>query len=174
MSKKTFAELKAELTASAEKSSVFSKSKFEELALAFANERENEFGYAKIKDGELVVENAKPAKFFEKLIYEVLVSNGHDKQEAENIAANYKFKNFDGAYLALAEILFSYIETGKSFRLPDREDFTGSIYLRNREESVTEHTNPQDKNAPKIKVKKKKHRTVETKSSAPDWLKAHI
>ena len=174
MSKKSYVELKQEITQAAEKSTVFSSEKFEELALAFANERDTEFGYARYKDGELTIEKAKPAEFFTKLVYDILVSNGHDKQEAEAIAAKYEFKSFKGAYLAFSEILFGYIETGKSFKFASKEDFAGSIYLRDHEESIKEHRNPQDPEGTKIKVKKKKHRTLESKSTAPDWLKARI
>lgn len=178
MAKKSFNELTKQLTEAAKKSKVFSKDAFEDLVLAFANERDLEFGQAKVKNGELIVEKTQPGVFFEKLIYEVLVGNGHDKQEAEAVAKTFQFKKMDGAYAALSEIIFAWLETGKTFAFPTKEDFKGSIYLRDREEGVTEHkVSEKISGVPGgkvVKVKKKKHRTLERKSSAPDWLKANI
>lgn len=178
MAKKSFDQIVSELKEKAVKSSVFSKDSFEDLALAFANERKREFGYAKFKNGELTVEKETPAAFFEKLIYEVLVAHGHDKQEASAAAQEYQFKSFSGAYNAFSEIIFSWMETGKSFAFPTKEDFKGSINIREREESISEHKVSEKISGVAggkiVKKKKKKHRTLERKSGAPAWLKADI
>lgn len=153
----------------------FSRTDFNKLAVAFLNEVEYQGEVASIKQGELQLGSIEPVKAFRKLFYRVLTDFGVDKQEAERVLTNeYSFSNADGAYEFISELIFNYLDAGKKFDFIAKADFKGSLVLDEIGESVKEHRNIKDPGAEPFKVKKKKHRVVKAKSTAPDWLKSRV
>jgi len=145
----------------------FSRNDFNQLVNAYMNDTSYQMDYCVIRDGKKEVQTIPVVKEFrEKVLVPLLVEFGVDKQEAVRVIDSYKFKQnqTDGFYELIMDIVYRYMETGKKLNFPSREDFNGSIRLKDIEGGVT--VNREGK-----KVERKNHKSLVKKSSCPSWLR---
>jgi len=166
-----FDEIRAGLTMSKKGKPVksFSRSDFDKLAKAFLNTPDYVIHAASVKDGELTTKEIKPVEQFRGMIYRILLEFGVDKQEAATIMNEKEIKNVDGLYEVCSELIYQYMNAGKKFDFITREDFAGSISLKDIAESVSTHKDM--RTGEEFKVHKKAHKLLEKKSKCPKWLK---
>lgn len=151
-----------------------SKSDFNKFAKAFVND--TDFTSYKVKgvdeDGKPVKEEIKPVENFRKDIKKVLLDFGVDKQEAEKIMTDYKFKGTESAYEMTSELLYQYLDTGKKFGFMPKDDFNGSIFIDDVEadDDWQEYRIP-SKPGEVTHSKRKAHKVLNRKSTCPNWLK---
>lgn len=172
-----FNEIKANVSVSksGKVKKTFSRTDFDALLKAMVNEVEYTTTYCGTKNGEMVTKEVKPVKIFRESLKRVLMNFGVDSQEAEKMVKDYKFTNVDGWYELMCEIIYRYMEANKKFDFPTREDFKGSISIKNVEEATGTYSAIKKKGetgpAETFKIKTKSHKILEKKSKAPNWLK---
>lgn len=153
----------------------FSRTDFDTLLKAMLNETEYTTTYCGTKDGKLVKKDVQPVKMFRESLKRVLTSFGVDTQDAAKIVSEYKFTNVDGWYEVMCEIIYRYMEANKKFDFPTREDFKGSLSLKNVDKAVGTYSAIKKKGetgpAEQFKIETKPHKILEKKSKAPAWLK---
>lgn len=153
----------------------FSRADYDKLLKAMLNDPSYTATYCTTKAGEPVTKEVEVTKMFRESIKRILLNFGVDKQEAEKMVSEYQFTNVDGWYELAAESIYKYMEAGKKYDFPTREDFKGSISLKDVDESVGTFTSIRKKGdtspTKEFKVQTKKHKVLEKKSKAPAWLK---
>ncbi len=167
-----FSEIKKNISTSSSGKEIktFSRTDFDKLASAFLNDVEYKTESVAMRGGKLERKTVEPVKALRGLIRKVLIDFGVDKQEAEKIMdSTYEIKSVDGIYELCSELVYQYINAGKKFDFMTKEDFSGSILLKEVDEVVTEHKDI--KTGEPYRVKKKKHKVLEKKSKVPKWLK---
>jgi hypothetical protein len=155
----------------------WSRSDFDRLAKALVNDVNYTIDSVTIKNGKPEKKEIKPVQLYRNAIRQILIDFGVDKEEAKRIMdESYEIRSVDGLYELASEIIYKYIEAGKKFDFIPRQDFVGSLTLREIGETVTEHKTISKNGEPAktIKVKKQKHKQLEKKSKAPRWLKTHL
>lgn len=178
---KTFDEVYKEISSnvtvskSGKPKKTFSKTDFDTMTKALINTPDHKATYYGTKNGEVVTKDVYPVKQLRESIKRVLVDHGVDAQEAAKFVSDYNFTNVDGMYEFISEILYQYMDAGKKFDFPTREDFKASLSIKNVEASEGTYSaikKKGDKNPPEqFKIKTSKHKILEKKSKAPDWLK---
>ena len=153
----------------------FSRTDFDTLLKAMVNEPEYTTEYCSTKGGEMVKKSVQPVKMFRESLKRVLVNFGVDSHDAEKIVSEYKFTNVEGWYELMSEIIYRYMEADKKFDFPTREDFKGSVSVKNVEKSVGTYSTIKKKGddtpVETFKIETKSHKILEKKSKAPNWLK---
>jgi hypothetical protein len=170
-----FEEIKANVSTSAKGKTVksFSRSDFDKLAKAYLNTPDYKIEAAGMKGGEVVKKEIEPVKAFRGMIQRILIEFGVDKQEAATILDSSKeIKNVDGIYELCSELVYQYMAAGKKFDFITREDFAGSLTIKEVGEAVSEHKDI--RTGEKFKVAKKAHKVLEKKSKVPKWLKDRV
>ncbi len=170
-----FNEIKANVTTSKSGKPVksFSRSDFDRMAKAYLNTPDYVIEAAGTKGGEMVKKNIEPVKAFRGMIQRILIEFGVDKQEAATILDGSKeIKNVDGIYELCSELVYQYMNAGKKFDFITKEDFAGSLTLKEIGEAVSEHKDI--RTGEKFKVSKKAHKVLDKKSKTPKWLKARV
>lgn len=170
-----FEEIKSNISVSASGKPVktFSRSDFDKLAKAFLNTPDYKLETVSLKGGELVDKEVEPVKQLRGMIKRILLDFGVDKQEAERVMTDaYEIHNVDGLYEFVSELLYQYMNTGKKFDFLTREDFAGSILLKDVAETTSTHKDIRTKE--EFQVHKKAHKVLEKKSKVPKWLKSRI
>jgi hypothetical protein len=170
-----FDEIKANVSTSATGKTVksFSRSDFDKLAKAYLNTPDYKVEAAGQKGGELVKKELEPVKAFRGMIQRILLDFGVDKQEAARVLeSTTEIKNVDGIYELCSELVYQYMSAGKKFDFITREDFAGSLTLKEIGEAISEHKDI--RTGEKFKVSKKAHKVLEKKSKVPKWLKARV
>ena len=152
----------------------FSKKKFNALALAVANDVNYKSEVAKVIDGQPSIEEVMVTKGFRKFCKKLLQSAGVDKSEAVRVEdGDFKIESIDGLYEFFTEVMYLYMNAGNKFDLPTREDFQGSLMIKEIGESKStyEAFNPKDR-TPLGKYEKtnKKHKELKARSTTPKWL----
>lgn len=166
-----FEEIRASLTVSKKGKPVksFSRADFDKLAKAFLNTPDYTIQAAIVKDGQLSSKEIKPVELFRGMIQRILIEFGVDKQEAAKVMNETEFKNVDGLYEVVSELIYQYMNAGKKFDFISREDFTGSLSLKEITETISTHKDI--RTGEEFKVEKKAHKLLEKKSKCPKWLK---
>lgn len=155
----------------------YSKEKFDKLLLAIANDTEFKGTVAEIKNGIYMGDKeVELSKGLRKWVKGVLESVGMDRDDASVVLnEDFNFKNVDGLQDFIAHALYEFVASGNSFKLPTKEDFDGGpIYMKQHEEmtKVRSAINPQTKEElGEFETTYPKHRTLETKSSCPKYLR---
>lgn len=149
----------------------YSRSDFDKLAKAYFNTPDYEIEAVSMKDGKPEKKKLKPVKEFRTFIRKVLIDFGVDKQEADRVIDNYEFRSVEGVYELCSELV-SMFASAKKFDFIKKDDFTGSIYIKDVEPTVTTHRDLQTKKP--FKVSKKAHKVLVKKSSTPSWLKKRV
>lgn len=174
--KEVIEEIKSSITHSKSGKPVksFSRSDFDKLTKAILNDPDYSYEVHALRKGKIETKTIKPVELWRASIRAILQDFGVDKQEAARVLEkSYQIRNVNGFYELASAIIYEFIDAGKSFAFPTRHDFTGSISLREVEESVTEHKNIQNPSE-KFKVKQKKHKRLEKKSKTAKWLKNRL
>ena len=184
MAFKTFKEAKESLAKNIKKGKKgnkiksFSKTDFNTLINAMLNDPAYEMESVKIVDGQLTnVSTAVVRELREKFITPILIEAGIDKEDAAKIAAGYKFTSAQTSmmYEFIADAIYQYIDADKKFNFPNRTNFTGSIYLKENDETTVERDIRDIKDRKSIighkKEKRAAHKTIVKKSTCPNWLR---
>lgn len=167
-----FEEIKANVSTSASGKQVksFSRSDFDKLAKAFLNTPDYTMESVSQKAGELVRKTHEPVKALRGMIQKILLDFGVDKQEAERVLTDaYEIRSVEGIYELCSELVYQYANAGKKFDFITREDFAGSILLKEVEEATSTHKDIRTKE--EFQVHKKAHKVLDKKSKVPSWLK---
>ncbi len=154
----------------------FNKKKFEKLLRAMANDVDFVTQVAVVRKGELdTVEDVAVTAGFRKFCKHVVEKAGMDKAESPKVLeAEFSVDSMEGLYEFMATAMFLYMEAGNKFDLLPKEDFTGSIFIRNQKPSkrVQDVYHPKTReNLGKIEIQKDTHRTLGMKSACPKYLK---
>lgn len=152
----------------------FNKKNFNTLMTAMANDLDFTEKVAKVKKGEVEIEDVMVTKGFRKWCKNLVEKAGIDKSESERIMnADFTIDNVDGLYDFFAAALYEYMDAGNRFDLPSKEDFQGSIEIKEVAESVkqAEARSPQDGTILGVfETTKKAHKEMKVKSSCPSYL----
>lgn len=155
----------------------FNKKNFEKLMKAMLNDPDFETEIVRTKSGQLdSVEKIKVTQGFRKFCKKVIEKSGVDKKESERILTDeFTFDSAEGLYEFFATAMYLYIENGNRFDLLPKQDFKGSIALKEVEgsEKIGDAYSPQTRDyLGKYKVTKKAHKVLTVKSSCPSFLKS--
>lgn len=152
----------------------FSKKNFNNLMVAIANDVEFTEKVAKKTGETFELEDIMVTKEFRKWCRKLVEKAGVDAYESEVVMTdNFKIEDMTPLYDFFAAALYKYINAGNKFDLHTHEDFEGSIFLKDIEESKNTYSarNPLTGEAlGNFERKTKKHRELRVKSSAPEWL----
>lgn len=157
----------------------YSKDKFNALMRAIINDPNYTTEKAVVKNGELVsIEKIAVSQGFRKFIKHALEQYGVDSAESEKVlSGDFTVDNADGLYDFFATALYEYIESGNKFDLIPKEDFKGSICLKDRPETTKVVDTYQPKTREHLgtyEVTKKKHKVLSVKSSCPKYLRKRM
>lgn len=181
---KTFKEVKAELIANVKRGKngniihSFSKTDFNEMINAMINDPEYQMETVKVVDGELTNFSTPVVKEVrDKLLIPVLMKAGVDKAEATELASTFRYSNNQTSclYDFVVDAIYQYMDAGKKINFPNRQDFNGSIYLKDVDEEIVERDIRDIKDHKTIighkKEKRGRHKTIVKKSSCPAWMR---
>lgn len=148
----------------------FSKALFLELMTHYINDPELKSHVMKVEKGEAVKVMTQPVKGFRKIVRNVLLDYGVDKQEAESIMSSYEFKGKDleAMYDFMNDFIYYYTQTGRNYKIFDKEDITASIFLKPQKEEIKEYRMKENK------VKLHPHNKLGQKSTCAKWNREEI
>lgn len=154
----------------------FSKKMFNKLLKAMLNDAEFKTTVANVKKNNLEsVDEIAVSQGFREFIRKVLEKVGIDAAESKVVLSNdFTFDDVDGLYEFFATAIYLFIEKGNRFDLLPKEDFKGSIYLMDVDETITisDAKSPQTHEPlGTFQITKKKHKKLGVKSSCPAYLK---
>lgn len=155
----------------------FNKQKFEKLLKAMFNDSKFATKVAKVSKGQLEsVEEIEVSQGFRKFCKKVCEKAGIDKAESEKLlSADFTIDNAEGIYEFFATAMYLYMEKGNKFDLLAKEDFKGSVYIRDvagKEGEWKDTFHPRTREPlGKSKVSTKNHKVLGIKSSCPSFLK---
>lgn len=148
--------------------SAFSRKFYDDVAGAVLNDPEYKFEEVKVRGGKPTKVVTTPSKNFrEKMLTPLAKSFNLDETDTKKFVQDFKFSPGQAAtiYDLMSAINWEYMNTGKILRIPAKEDFVGSIYLK--EVGETTFKNPKTGKV----TKSKKHRALGKRSSTPAWCK---
>lgn len=153
----------------------FNKKNFEKLMKAMFNDPKFTTKVAHVKKGKLdTVEEIEVSKKFRNFVKKCVEKSGVDKKESERILTEeFTVDSTEGLYEFFATALYLYIEQGNRFDLLPKEDFKGSIFVKECDESskTSKAYSPQSREyLGDYKTTKKKHKELGIKTKCPDWL----
>lgn len=154
----------------------FNKKAFNEVLKAMANDTDFVAKVAKVKKGELEnVEEVLVTKGFRKWIQGIVEKAGIDKAESAFVLEDtFTIDNVDGLYEFFAEAVYEYISAGNSFDLLPKEDFKGSIYLKDLVASTRKMKcrNPKTgEDLGEVEIDYAAHKELAVSSGCPEYLK---
>ena len=153
----------------------FSRSDFDKVLKTLMNTVDYKAEYCSTKAGEPVKSEVEIVKKIRDSFKKMLIGAGLDKQDAETFMDTYQFTTVDGFYEVFTEAMYLFMSSKKKFVFPTREDFQGSISIKEVEENTGVYTsirkNEDGTPAESFKIKTGKHKVLEKKSKAPNWLK---
>lgn len=155
-------------------SAVFNKEEYNDFLKAGLNETDMEVEIVSKRDaetGKVETKVIKPIEEFRtKFIKPLLMEYGVDEAEANNIKTS-EIKSVAGIYEAIKELDYQYMETGRRIDFLPKEDFQGSIYLKEEDEVTKEFKVPNKKdengNAVTVRGTIERHIQLKSKSKAP-------
>lgn len=154
----------------------FNKKAFNDVMKAIANDTEFATKVANVKKGELEgVEEVLVTKGFRKWLQGVVEKAGIDKAESAMVLEEtFTIDNVDGLYEFFSEAVYEYIKAGNRFDLLPKEDFKGSIYLK----EVVASTKTMKCRNPKtgedlgeVEIEYAPHKELAASSGCPEYLK---
>ena len=143
----------------------FNKKAFNKLLKAMLNDAEFKTTVANVKKSSLEsVDEIAVSQGFREFVRKVLEKIGVDSAESKVVLSNdFTFDDVDGLYEFFATAIYLYIEKGNRFDLLPKEDFKGSIYLIDVDETstVSEAISPQTRESlGTYQTTKKKHKKL--------------
>lgn len=154
----------------------FNKKAFNEVLKAMANDTDFVAKVASVKKGELEgVEDVLVTKGFRKWIQGIVEKAGIDKAESALVLEDsFTIDNVDGLYEFFAEAVYEYISAGNQFNLLPKEDFKGSIYLKDVVASTRKMKcrNPKTgEDLGEVEIEYATHKELGVSSGCPEYLK---
>lgn len=154
----------------------FNKKKFEKLMKAMINDPEFATQVAVVKKGELeTVEDIKVSASFRKFIQHVVEKAGVDKSESSKVLdSTFTVDKVEGMYEFFATAMYLYMEQGNKFDLLPKQDFKGSLYIKNNKPSkkVSKAYHPKTRDfLGEFETERDSHRSLGIKSACPSYLK---
>lgn len=154
----------------------FSKKNFTTLMKAMANDPDFKVKVPVVKEGEIDhLEEIMVSEDFRKCVKKMLEKAGVDKNESAMVLdPSFTFDNMDGMYEFFSTVVYEYMAAGNKFDFIPREDFKGSITVKNVKEStkVSDARNPKTgENLGTFEYKTGKHKSLVASSPCPDYLK---
>ena len=156
----------------------FNKKNFTTLMTALANDTDFITRVAKVRNSEIdVIEKITVSKGFREFCKKILEKAGLDKNESViALSDSFEFTNsdFNGFYEFIETAIYEYMNSGNTFEFLPREDFKGSISIKDVPEKTTvaEAFSPKDRTSlGTYETTKKRHKELVAKSSCPVWLK---
>lgn len=155
-------------------SAVFNKEEYTDFIRAGLNEVDMEVEIVSKRDkdtGHVETKKIKPIeKFREEFLKPILMDYGVDEAEANNIKTS-EIKSVGGIYEAIKELDYQYMETGRRIDYLPKENFQGSMYLKEVGEVTKEFKVPNKKdeagNPMTVKGTIQEHIQLKAKSKAP-------
>ena len=159
----------------------FNKKNFTTLMTAMANDPEFTAKVVKVKNNEIdSIEEVMVSKGFREFCKKIVEKAGVDKKESSIVltsAFEFNTSDFNGLYEFIAEAIYEYISAGNQFDFLPKDDFKGSISLKDVGEvtKTAEAFSPKDRSSlGTYKTTKKAHKELVVKSSCPSFLKNRI
>ena len=158
----------------------FNKKTFNKLMTAIANDVDFTTQVVTSSKGEIKnKEDLKVTEGFRKWVQKVVETAGIDpKESAFVLSSDFQIKDCDGLYEFFATVVWEYLQSGNRFALIDKEDFSGSLYLKEVPESTVIKKDARHpitgENLGDFETKTEAHRTLAVKSSCPKWLKTRM
>ena len=154
----------------------FNKKKFEKLIKAMVNDPNFKTQVAVVKKGQLEsVEEIEVSKNFRKFIQHVVEKAGIDKAESGKVLdAGFTIDKAEGIYEFMATAMWLYMEQGNRFDLLPKENFKGSLYVKNIDKSKKHSKAYHPKTREllgEFEVEREAHRTIAIKSGCPSYLR---
>lgn len=155
----------------------FNKKTFTKLINSMAAETDLTAEIVNVSKGEIKSkEELELSKTFRSWVRKVVESAGVDPSESEIVLKEeFKIPNMDWLYDFFAEAIWMYIESGNRFDLHQKEDFQGTLFIKEVDESksITHARNPQThEELGDYETTSKKHRSLGVKSTCPKYLQA--
>lgn len=155
----------------------FNKKKFDLLLGAIINDPEFKSEVAKVKNGEVIVDEISPTLKFRKWCKKLLESAGLDKAESKKVLSEeFQIESVDGLYEFFTSVLWCYLnDCNSAFDLPSKKDFKGSIYIKNVPEKTRRYKafSPKDRSyIGEFEETKKAHKVLRASSNCPVFLKS--
>ena len=158
----------------------FSKKNFNKLVKAILNDTSFVSKMAVSKDKKLEeVKDVAATAEFRKFLKKVLEKAGIDKNESSMVLDDaFTIDNVDGLYEFMATVLYEFMDAGNKFDFLPKEDFKGSVYLKNNPAAVTEPREARNPATNEVigtfKYKNEAYKSLACSSPCPDWLKSRI
>jgi hypothetical protein len=159
----------------------FNKKNFTTLMTAMANDPEFATKVVKVKNNEIEsIEDVMVTKGFREFCKRIVEKAGVDKKESEIVLTSdfvFNTSDLNGLYEFFAEAVYKYMATGNQFDFLPKEDFKGSMSLKDVAEvtKTAEAFNPKDRSSlGTYKTTKKAHKELAVKSTCPSFLKNRI
>ena len=154
----------------------FNKKNFDKLIKAILNDINFKTTVAQVKKGELdSVEEIEVTKGFRQFCKRIIEKAGVDKAESERILSEeFTIDNVNGLYEFIATVIYLYIEQGNRFDFLPKEDFKGSICIKEVPKSTKTSAaySPQTREyLGDYEVEKGSHKVLCVKSSCPSYLR---
>lgn len=154
----------------------FNKKRFEKLLKAMANDPNFTTQVAIVKKGELeTVEEIAVSEGFRKFCKHIVEKAGVDKAESPKVLTeDFTLDTMDGMYEFFATAVYLYMDAGNRFDLLPKEDFKGSLFIRENKPSkrVQKIFHPKTReDLGVIEIEKDTHRSLGVKSACPSYLK---
>lgn len=152
----------------------FNKKNFNILMTAIANDVNfTEKVAKKVGDG-FELEDVMVTKAFRKWCKKLVEKAGIDSKDAEVVmTSDFIIDDMEALYDFFSAALYEYINAGNKFDMHTKEDFQGSIFMKDIAETTKEYEarNPSTgETIGKFEGKTKKHKELKIKSTAPSWL----
>lgn len=150
--------------------STWSKKDFDNLLTTMLNDVDYETEVCGVKHGEKVSTKIHPVKDFREKFVKSIMETYMDEADAQEKSKHIKFSRsqVESMYPVISEAIYKYMESGKKFSFLTKDDFVGSISIKNMPETVTENKRYN------TKTKRKAFKTLKKRSTTPSWLKERI
>ena len=158
----------------------FSKKNFNKLLKAMMNDTDFSIKVPVVKGGEVDhYEEVMVNENFRKFLKKVLEKAGVDKNESSVVMdSSFTIDNVDGVYEFITTAIYEYMNAGNKFDFLPKEDFKGSVYLKNNPAAVTEPREARNPATNEVigtfKYKNEAYKSLACSSPCPDWLKSRI
>ena len=158
----------------------FNKKSFNKLMTAIANDVDFTTQVVSSSKGEIKSkEELRVTEGFRKWVQGVVEAAGIDPKESGFVLSDdFEIKNTDGLYEFFVTVVWEFLQSGNRFSLIDKEDFSGSLYLKNVPETTVVKKDAKNPITGEVlgdfETKTQAHKTLAVKSSCPKWLKSRM
>lgn len=159
------------------KAQTFKRDDFEAVVRGILNTPDYKAKTAKAAGEGFEVVEVEVTPRIRKSLQKILIDFGVDKEDAKPMLDSFEFQkgHLDGIYELISESVYKYIEAGRKFNFLTKEDFQGSLLIKDVEAGETE-SRDMTSDDPEAKIRKshKAHKLLVRKSKTPNWLKTRL